>query len=373
MHSRFVICTLGLLWLGCSSAGTPGPDPVGNADSGPDDVTIADAANPVPAVDAGVLSPDAAVASATPVADCFADAFVSPPEVSLDYDQFGPAVGSHCLGTDHQAITGVQRVVFLGDSVTVGTPPSSWDQVYRATLAQQLASHFSLEAPNALWEMANPIDGTALVRDSGDFSSCAKWGARTDDLMEDNSQVQDCFPEAERHKITLVIMTVGGNDIANITQDGLDGVPLADLWAETTSFVDKLRDAVTWIKEPGRFPNGVHVIFANMFEFTDGSGETSACPAAGLAGFGADWEDPDALADMVVYANEQFMKIAVDTGSDMAFVLENFCGHGFRNDDPTAPCYRGPATPRWFDDTCIHPNPAGHDELTRMFMNIVTE
>jgi len=370
MLARLTLLGLFAFASACTQAGAPGPGP-GAADAGPDDVVVVDASIPTPTPDAG--SPDASVTSTTPVADCFANAFVSQPEVSLDYDQFAPTVGSHCLGSNHQDITGIERVVFLGDSVTVGTPPSSWNQVYRATLAQQLATHFNLEAPSALWEMANPLDGTALLRDSGDFSSCAKWGARTDDLLEDSTQIVDCLPASQAHKKTLVILTMGGNDIASITKDGLDDIPLTTLWADTEAFVQKLRDAIEWIKTPGRFPNGVHVIFANMFEFTDGSGETTACPAAGLAGFGADWEDPDALADMVIYANEQFMKIAVDTGTDMAFVLENFCGHGFRSDDPTAPCYRGPNTPRWFDDTCIHPNPAGHDELTRMFMKIVTE
>ena len=32
-----------------------------------------------------------------------------------DYDQFGATPGSHCLGTDHQDIQGVERVVFVSD------------------------------------------------------------------------------------------------------------------------------------------------------------------------------------------------------------------------------------------------------------------
>jgi hypothetical protein len=79
-----------------------------------------------------------------------------------------------------------------------------------------------------------------------------------------------------------------------------------------------------------------------------------------VAGYGGEWDDPDALAEMVVWANEQYAKIAVDTGTDMTFLLEGFCGHGFKADDPSAVCYRGPGNQRWFDDTCIHPNPTGH-------------
>jgi hypothetical protein len=76
---------------------------------------------------------------------------------------------------------------------------------------------------------------------------------------------------------------------------------------------------------------------------------------------------------MVVWANEQFVKMAVDTSTDVVFMLEEFCGHGFHADDPTAPCYRGPGQDTWFDLTCIHPNPTGHDEITDMFMSVVNE
>ncbi|MEQ9323824.1 MAG: hypothetical protein RIF41_31965, partial [Polyangiaceae bacterium] len=57
------------------------------------------------------------------VAECYQGAFVNPLMGGPDYDQFMPVVDSHCLGTDHQDITNVEHVVFLGDSVTVSTPP----------------------------------------------------------------------------------------------------------------------------------------------------------------------------------------------------------------------------------------------------------
>ena len=67
------------------------------------------------------------------------------------------------------------------------------------------------------------------------------------------------------------------------------------------------------------------------------------------------------------------MRVAVETGSDLVFFLENFCGHGYHNTDADAACYRGPDTERWFDLTCTHPNPTGHRELAQMFFNIVLE
>lgn len=305
------------------------------------------------------------------VADCYQNAFVQPLVGGPDYDQFAPVVGSHCLGTDHQDITGIERVVFLGDSVTVGTPPQLPAQFYRSKVADALATKFGLQAPNLLWKGFDPFNGTAIVQESGDFASCSKWGARTDDLLP--TQLPACFPGSTLDQRTLVVMTMGGNDINALAQDATDGVSSAELWAATMDFVQLQRDALDWLLEPGRFPNGVFVIFANMYEFTDGTGDVQACDVSGLVGFDEPVPQPDELKQMVVWANEQFVKMAVDTGTDVVFMLEEFCGHGFNADDPSAPCYRGPNQATWFDLTCIHPNVAGHEHITNMFMAVVNE
>ncbi|MEZ4226366.1 MAG: SGNH/GDSL hydrolase family protein [Polyangiaceae bacterium] len=329
---------------------------------------------------AGSAGGDAAADAGTLTAkECFAKQFVNASSTSLgpDYDQFNPTIGSHCNGTNHQSISGIQRVVFLGDSVTVGTPPTNINPaaVYRAILAKSLAGKLGLKPPGLGWGAADPFSGTAFPKESGDFVSCSKWGARTDDLMKDNNQITDCIPPNKRHLKHLVIMTMGGNDIAAITKDGGGTSPkktVAELWQVTKDFVQNLRDAVVWLKSPTNVPGGADVVFANMYEFTDGTGETNSCVTAGLGGI-EPWQDVGALSDMVIWANEQYMKIAVDTQSDMVFMLEAFCGHGYKRDDPTGPCYRGPNQPLWFDVTCIHPNAAGHVALASLFDTTIAE
>jgi lysophospholipase L1-like esterase len=307
------------------------------------------------------------------VAECYADEFVTPLVGGPDYDQYQPIVGSHCMGTNHQDIQAVERVVFLGDSVTVGTPPTLSADYYRSQLADALASHFGIAAPGPLWKAADVFNGQSLMQSSGAFASCAKWGARTDDLLQDSSQIADCFPQGELAKTTLVVITVGGNDLSNLTQGAIDGKTQQELWDQTSAFVELNRQAIEWFYEPGRFPNGVFVVFANMYEFTDGTGDVESCDVSGLAGFDEPIPAPDELAQMVIWANEQYLKIAVDYGADMIFLLEDFCGHGFNAGDPAAPCYRGAGAETWFDLTCIHPNPTGHDHLTDMFMAVVSE
>ncbi len=343
-----------------ASAGAP------DASGGTDD------AGPAPH-DAGAGAPDAGppagdAGPSTIAGLCFAD--IAEGGVGPVYDGFGPVVGDHCYGTHHQHITGVERVVFLGDSVTVGTPPTSSGDFYRTKLANALATQFGLEAPGFGWQIADYINGTAGQVHSGDFWSCAEWGARTDDLMQDNNQVLDCFPPEERDKTTLVVITMGGNDIAALTKDGPAGVPYDQIWQNTEEFVQLMRDAVQWMLDPTNVPGTTYVVFANMFEFTDGTGEIDSCVSAQFAGFDP-WENPDDLAALVIYANEQYMDIAVSTGTDMIFMLEHFCGHGFNYDDPTSPCYRGPDAERWFDISCTHPNPTGHQTIFEMFSAVV--
>ncbi len=303
---------------------------------------------------------------------CFADIAAQTHEPAPDYTQFDPTIAEHCQGTNHQDITGVERVVFLGDSVTVGTPPTAQEEFYRNILALALAERFGLDEPDWIWQGYDPFNGTTWYQDSGDFSLCAEWGARADDLMRDDDQVERCLPESERDKVTLVVMTVGGNDLNSLTEGFMEDESIESLWAETEEFMGLVRDTVEWIKEPERFPNGVHVILTNLYEFTDATGDVTACPLAELAGYGEAVTDPE-LAWMVVHAMEEFMSIAVDTDTDMLFLLETFCGHGFNYDDASGRCYRGDDAELWFDMTCIHPNAIGHAKIAEMFEAVVDE
>jgi lysophospholipase L1-like esterase len=309
--------------------------------------------------------------------ECFDGQFVNETSMLPNYDQFMPVIGSHCVGTNHQTIDDVERVVFLGDSITVGSRPTLPQQAYRAVLGDMLRDQYGLSYGDALaeflWKAPDPFSGQAAQMTAGDFSSCARWGARNDDLNGPGNQLEACFPAESLGLRTLVVMTMGGNDVNSLAQDAIAGVPMDELWAATEAFVALEREAVEWLTEPGRFPNGVYVVFANIYEFTDGTGDVMSCDVSGLAGFDQPVPNPEELTELIIWANEQYLSIAVDTQTDMLFLLETFCGHGFGNEDPESPCYRGPGTPRWFDLTCIHPNPEGHGVIADNFMSIVTE
>lgn len=278
---------------------------------------------------------------------CFGD--LGDGAVLGDYDQFGAVVPRHCQGTNHQDIANVGKVVFLGDSVTAGTPPTPPEQYYREQLVVDLTERFG------------PLE----------VADCSRWGARIDDLQRDENQVGLCFPEPVDVPV-LVVFTIGGNDMVAWGQDLADGVPEADVEAEFLEYLDLLGSTLQWFRdqEGTTFRAGVHVVFANVYEYTDGTNEVGVCPLAGV------FDVPEGITQFregYVALNEAYVRMAVETQTDVVFLFEEFCGHGFFHDDPSNPCYRGPETPRWFDDTCIHPNPEGHRKLADMVLAVVDE
>lgn len=331
-----------------------------DSDSPADDSAADDSAEPVEA-------PETAL-------DCFGGLYGDGSVPVPDYDQYAPVMNSQCAGTNHQDIAGVERVVFVGDSITVGSPPTDPNLFYRVQLADALVARFGLDAPDIAWEWYDPFNGTTITQESGDFASCAKWGARTDDLMQDNDQVVDCLPEEERDKVTLVVITMGGNDLFNLAEGyNAEGRSTEELWAQVYDYMQLMRDAVTWMTEdPTRFPNGIYVVFANLYEFTDSLGDVASCPGAESVGYSWDLSAPE-LVEMINWSQEEYMHIAVDTQTDMIFMGESFCGHGYNRDDTTGRCYRAPDADLWFDLTCFHPNDLGHTAIADLFQSVIEE
>ena len=270
--------------------------------------------------------------------------------IAPDYDQYNPVYGRHCAGTAHQEITGIEKIVFLGDSITAGTPPTPEEDYYRNQLVSTLQGD----------------------TDSLEVVNCAQWGARTDDILsKPHEQLLTCVPQPES-KPTLIVMTVGGNDMfeaAKVVQETGDTTQAAVVIDRTLEYFE---EAITWMRdnESTHFPGGLFVVFSNIYEYTDATGNMSSCPAASALGFGA--QVPE-LAEGYIRVNEEYLRIAVETNTDVVFLLEHFCGHGFESENPDSPCYIGPETEVWFDGTCIHPNPLGHQKISELFARMVVQ
>jgi lysophospholipase L1-like esterase len=305
-----------------------------------------------PADDSGGVSADTGAVDtwdpeATLYENCWSD--IDPVAAGFPvYDNFGVVAGRHCLGSDHQNIEGIERLVFLGDSITAGTPPTPSDEIWRTVFAEAMQARFGEDL---------------------EIADCSRFGARTDDYADE--QIPTCFP-APSDKRTLVVGTMGGNDIFAAASTLLEGGGVESSLAVLDRAVRYQREAMWWFRDNAdlMFPNGVAVISANVYEFTDTTGDLSACPMADQLGFGG---QADEVAFATGYLNAAWAEIAVETSTDVVFMQEEFCGHGFASTDPEIPCYRGPEAAVYFDLTCIHPTPAGHGRLSEMFTAVVDD
>jgi lysophospholipase L1-like esterase len=275
-------------------------------------------------------------------------------ESFASYDRFNPTVGRHCAGTQHQDIQDVEKLVFLGDSITAGTWPSLEHEYYRNQLTSLMEARF----------------GELEVAD------CSEFGARTDDFLEHTDrQITACFPgllegTSIETKRTLVVWTMGGNDLLALGDIATSGSDSSELLNLLEDVVEYQRAAISFFKDQEAilFPAGVDVVFTNNYEYTDGTGDFGSCTAAETLGF--DYEISSwALGYLTI--NEAYLELAVETSTDMVFLMENFCGHGFYSDDPDNGCYLGPDTERYFDPSCIHPSPEGHEALASLFDQVV--
>ena len=264
------------------------------------------------------------------------------------YDDLGVVAGRHCSGTDHQDIQDIEKVVFLGDSITAGTPPTMPEDVYRSVLTRSLQERFGVKI---------------------EVADCSEFGARTDDSLP--TQIPDCFEDIEE-KRTLVISTMGGNDTFAAATEVMESSDLDAATAVLERAIGHQRDAMWWFRdnEDVMFPSGVSVITGNIYEFTDATGDMGSCPLASNLGFAGTIPE---IRDAYVFINEAFLEISAETRTDSIFMLEQFCGHGFHAGDPDNECYRGPDAQTWFDPTCIHPNAEGHAAIAQMFLDVVEE
>lgn len=277
------------------------------------------------------------------------------------YDELGAVVADHCQGTDHQEVDTIEKVVFLGDSITAGTPPTPDVDFYRNELAEKLEGRFG--------------PGLEVV-------DCSEFGARADDLLQHKDrQLNLCFPDGVEEKRTLIIMTMGGNDMmaaAELIAAGGTDTEAAALVQEALDYTD---EAFAWIREGSdldgvspelstRFPAGVFMVYSNVYEFTDATGDLGSCPMAATLGF--DYVIPQ-LRDGYIWVSEAYMELAVRYRFDLILMLEQFCGHGYHAGDESNECYRGAEAEIWFDGTCIHPNPTGHEVVSDMFYTVVTD
>lgn len=287
---------------------------------------------------------EAAGGMSPPTGLTYAECFPEFVELGIDYDQFDVVCQAHCNGTNHQTIDGVEKVVFLGDSITAGAPGTPPNRQYKALLTDMLEARF----------------GDIEIGD------CSRGGATTRDFLSGGRQIPSCFPDVEDKK-TLVVFTMGGNDFFPLA---VQQANRETAMRAVDGIVERMEEAVAFFSDESKFPNGVYVVYSNVYEFTGATADLSVCPVAGLAGFAVNW--PLGI-EIFARLDTEYTRIAVEHQRDVVFMEERFCSHGFVTTNPESPCYTGMPEQTWFNGDCIHPNTAGHRQLANFFYSVITD
>jgi hypothetical protein len=338
---RCAVLVLAMVLSACGDDDAAGDersaDTADAAESGADGSATTSGDAGVPGTDGSGSGTDTAEEeeAATGYAACYPE-FVE--FLGIDIDALGLPVGEHCAGSAQQDFEGIERVVFLGDSISAGVGAPA-GQGYRDILSERLRERYP-----------------GIVVDD-----CSRGGSVVADLL--GAQIPQCFPEAEERR-TLVVFTSGGNDVVGLA---FSKATVEEAQPDVDRIVGRLRETLAWLQDPANVPGGVRVVYANVYEFTDATGLLDGCRLLAASGLSGTWLD-----GLEVYARLEtgYAQAAVDAGTDVMFLEELFCGHGFNRDDPTGPCYerRGEL---WLSNDCIHPNATGHAQIADAFWAII--
>jgi lysophospholipase L1-like esterase len=183
----------------------------------------------------------------------------------------------------------------------------------------------------------------------------AVGGSDSDDLA-----AQVARAPANPSGTTLVIITIGGNDLAYNFMALVDLQRLEKVAAKVKS---KLEQVFKHFRDRTRYPDGVTLVISNVYDFTDGMGSVpegvqlnEVCAVLKMA-------LPEHGASMV-RSLEVFNRRMDDFARQQNVLLLDlyaaFLGHGFNAGNKASKYYRPSDPSLWFQSDCIHPNAAGH-------------
>lgn len=234
------------------------------------------------------------------------------------------------------------RIVFLGDSITAGYGIPQEQNTYPSLLERNNDQKYPERAGDDLVARFGDLEALNVARD----------GATTTSLIAGQlPAVEAAWGDVVTGQ-TLVVITIGGNDLTDALFSGGDPDEAAD------TIVANLEQIVDFFHDPARFPDGSFVSITNVYEPTDGTGQVEECF------FGLDLSSVIPTFERLAADS---LALAQDQGWAWVDLRGHFLGHGFRHDE------QGPWTDEadptlWFQDDCIHPNSRGHHEIRRLFL-----
>jgi len=240
-------------------------------------------------------------------------------------------------------------LIGLGDSVTTGFG------------ARRGYSYFDRLVTNPPEEFAD-MRGTCLqaVLPHLNFTNLAVSGSISGEHV---AYQLPKLPNLGSNVVALVVMTTGGNDLIHNYGKTLprDGAMFGATWDQAapwvTNFEQRLEGMVNQIN--GCFPAGCHIFLANIFDPTDGVGDTEQ---AGLPA----WKDGEKV---VAAYNDVIRRCAArHPFVHLVDIHGAFMGHGIHCAQFWSAHYDAKDPHYWYFTNLEDPNERGYDVIRRLFL-----
>lgn len=241
----------------------------------------------------------------------------------------------------------------VGDSVTKGFGASAWKSYF-----QRLAHNPPDEFPEMTGRTLSAVFPNLETRNE------AVSGSTSPQHLEGIRRL----PVFPKETFGLVVMTSGGNDIihdygrSSPREAAMYGATLEQAQPWIRNYEQRLDTMLTELRR--RFPGGMHVFLANIYDPTDGDG------TAGVVGLPS-W--PDGLRIHAAY--NAILERVAERHPDVTLVdiRTPLLGHGiycrqfWRNHyHPSDPTY-------WYAPNFEDPNDRGYDAIRRAFLNTIID
>jgi lysophospholipase L1-like esterase len=239
-----------------------------------------------------------------------------------------------------------QRLIVMGDSISVGAGSSSSSLAYYAQLIRNNDTKYSAETGHSL---------EAKFGHAIDLVNVAKSGATTNDLASQESKLDQQAPFTGH---SIVTITIGGNDLQGALANN-DPDPAGSLLEEALA---NIGPTIDFLQNPEKFPDGVSIYLMAVYDPTDGKGQANGCF------FGV--SRPQFIPALDKW-REAYIDLAKEKHFAVVDALGHFHGHGGNYADTSNEYFNAEDNTRWFANDCIHPNDRGHSELRRLFFETI--
>jgi lysophospholipase L1-like esterase len=264
----------------------------------------------------------------------------------------GPA-GPDIPSEPFRRIWSKQKVLLLGlgDSVTDGFG------------ARDGFSYFDRLVKNPAGDSPDMLDkNLSLVFPKLENRNMAVSGSNSLDHIRKIQALQPQPPDV----LGIVVITTGGNDLIHNygrkppVEGAMYGAALEQAKPWIDNFQKRLNEMITQLKE--KFPGGCHIFLANIYDPSDGTGNTIAW----LTGL-PPWPDGEKILDA-------YNKILADCAAKYEYVHlvdihTTFLGHGIQCRRFWIKNYRWNDPTYWYYLNIEDPSERGYDAIRRLFLN----